>query len=222
MFLIPLWQRTQLEEVVLKNLCRFKENYSLDIHCIVSEIQAIRLCTQLGISYTIFENDPVGRKWNAGLLAIKDKEWENLCVIGSDDIVLEELFIQYENIHDDVAQFDGLAFYISKRDKFKNYRGYVGAGRKIKRSVIEALDYHLWDDTKSRGLDTSAELRLNDFGFTIKPYTANSPVLIDIKTDVNITTKIDSLIGYRLEKQDALNLIPPATLKELQQLYPKL
>lgn len=222
-FLIPLWNRTALEGICLRNLLRFRDDFgiNLGIHCIVSEPEAVSLCESLNIPYTIYENLPVGRKWNEGLWAIRNQEWEYLCIIGSDDIVTDELFFHYSTNAHRVAQFNRALLYDSPRVKFKSIKGYFGAGRIIHRDVIEMLHYTLWDSSISKGLDTSAQKRMAAYDVEVITIPVDKYPLIDIKTKVNITN-INNLFGQRVPYDIALDGVPNGTIKEICKLFPNL
>lgn len=115
--------------------------------------------------YTSHSNQPLGNKWNKALEASKCIEFDYVLVMGSDDFInlegLNWLFDQARKGFDFVG-FKDMYMVDSATKRVAYWRGYekrpnttIGAGRLIKREVIEALNWKLWSPTKRKGLDGS-------------------------------------------------------------------
>lgn len=157
------------------------------------------LVAQYGFDYTEAPNYPLGKKWNTGLKVTEGLKWDYLLILGSDDLInihlLERLILEAEAGHNLVGILD---FYVADVEHTKAYYwpGYngkrkgesVGAGRLIKREIIEATNYYLWTDHKNKGLDRGMYKRLQNAGgkpFNFKTLHTNCR-LVDLKTKYNI------------------------------------
>lgn len=144
--------------------------------------------------YLLHENKPLGKKWNYGLQFCKNMDFDYLVITGSDDLFCPNLWQWYQTINVHYAGLLDLYFIDGLRVKYcagfnKNRYGEPhGAGRVLHRSVLEELDWTLWDDNINIGLDASMTTRLQrldmqtqfikikDMGF----------VAADIKTSENL------------------------------------
>lgn len=117
-----------------------------------------------GWAYIEMPNQPLGRKWNAGVKALLSLDVDALVIIGSDDF----LSSTYLDIVQE--QLKRGAQLISVRDAFvyippDDTVAYIesvssGAGRVVTRRTIELLKGRLWDDDARAFLDSSIMHRL--------------------------------------------------------------
>lgn len=96
------------------------------------------LCKRYDVIGYEHENLPVGAKWNAGLREALKHDWDYLMTMGSDDLMSNELFRQFE-FHDEafgITQCGGLDVRTGEKRIFTNTY-VIGLGRCIRRDVIE-------------------------------------------------------------------------------------
>lgn len=115
------------------------------------------------------ENEPLSNKFNAGLEALRCKDFDFVFITGSDDVFTPGLFGYYEmkRTSDYVGLLD---FYFTDFQKTKYCPGFQynrqgephGAGRMIAKWILEELDYKLWDDGLNSGLDASMTNRMRN------------------------------------------------------------
>jgi hypothetical protein len=185
----------------LKYYLRIKKAYP-QIECLVVNSEGVleNMCNVAGVHYLSWKNRPLGGKWNAGLRYAKNLEWDYLLIMGSDDITNTEIFDTYERwaIADyDLIGFKDAYFYDMPTKNLRYWSGYenqrkgepTGAGRLIKRSVIEKLNYELWDGTKEKYLDSSMTKKLRPLKLKYKVLSLRETgdFLMGIKSAGNIT-----------------------------------
>ena len=143
-------------------------------------------------------NKPIGRKFNAGLQAAKDLDFSNLFITGSDDVFTPGLWDYYERNKD--SDYVGLLdFYFTDFFRTKYCPGFQhdrkgephGAGRMIKREVLEKNNWTLWDDEINQGLDASATKKLKGLNTHFFRCKDIGEVALDIKLSENIQSMTD-------------------------------
>lgn len=148
------------------------------------------------LGYVFHENKPLGKKWNYGLSYIQ-KECENfdyVIITGSDDFFSPDLWEWYKTL--DVHYAGLLDFYFMENGKVKYNEGFSanrkgephGAGRALHRSVLEAVNWKLWDDNLNEGLDASMTRTLSKLSMDKEfiKVQSNGFVALDVKSDMNI------------------------------------
>lgn len=165
---------------------------------IVGNEENREIAEEYSVMYVTQPNKPVGRKWNIGCELSKEIEWDYLFISGADDIYSPALFNYYAKNCEDYHYLGLLDFYfydlLTNRlkyfpgFKFNNKGDSLGAGRLLHRSLVESLNFELWDEINS-GLDGSMTKRL-DHVVGIKKKFINlrelGLVAIDIKDGENI------------------------------------
>lgn len=177
-----VWKRPQITEICFLGLERLKKVKGFEIipFAVISEPEMIPLCKKYGVAWTMHDNLPLGAKKNHGLKQVKGIEFDYLMEIGSDTLILDELLGHYKGIDLDFFGVSDVAFidtetgacrrWISKQTMF-------GAGRMIKRSVLERVNFNLWPEQLNRGLDTGSIYGLSKLGVKYhKTYPAEEPL----------------------------------------------
>lgn len=124
--------------------------------------------------YLIHENKPLGKKWNYGLQFCKSIKFDYLIITGSDDFFCPNLWAFYKDLSVhyfgllDLYFVDGLRVKYCPGFKLNRFGEPHGAGRAIHRSVLEALNWKLWDDEINIGLDASMTEKLNQLEMQTK------------------------------------------------------
>jgi hypothetical protein len=210
--LITLWKRPGLAGLVLSRCKSIKEKLSplldLEVMVVGSEGEASRvLAAANGFEYLECNNNPLGAKYNAGLRALKERDVDAVVLVGSDDFVDHRLFSTYAaGLRAGYALLGILDMYLLDLENLRTcyWRGYgprggrqgesLGLGRCISRSLLDQVNWTLWDDTLNRGLDGSMIERLASHllasperfplgTFSIREHGISA---IDVKSDVNL------------------------------------
>lgn len=130
-------------------------------------------------------NFPLGKKWNRGLLAFKDSDVDGIVILGSDDLITTPVLEYYAEHNPAFATLAELFVLDSASMKaIRIYRGRIGAGRYVRRDVLEAANWKLWDDGANKSLDRSVERTLKMRPEVVKPM--GKRYVLDIKSATNI------------------------------------
>lgn len=202
---MAVWKRPQITEICFSGINRMRTHPDYDIQAlaVISEESMIPLCEKYGVDWVITDNTPLGKKKNEGLRYAEKFEFDYLMEIGSDDLITNELLTSYKK-HLGV-DFFGIrdAAYIHSLDgacRRLISKSTYGAGRMIKRSVLEKMNWALWDDNKLKGLDNNSVFRMAREGvFYRQVPPMDRPGVIDIKSDENIW-KFNYLLGIEYDK----------------------
>ena len=171
-----LWRRPELTDVVLAHNARLAaavtDVVDLTVVAVGSEGRATRdLAARHGAAYVEHGNEPLGAKWNAGLRAVEARRPDAVLVVGSDDLVCEQLVRHYAALIRAgaryVALLDGWFLDLTTR-RAAYWPGYgwsrprepVGMARCVHRDWLDELGWELWAPELNRGLDASMTRRL--------------------------------------------------------------
>jgi hypothetical protein len=181
------------------------EGFEIIPFAVLSEPEMIPLCEKYGVNWVMHENLPLGAKKNYGLQQVREVEFDWLMEIGSDTLILDELLGIYKQVTCDFFGVSDCVFIETDsgacRRLTNKYTTY-GAGRIIKREVLEKMDFKIWPDQLSRGLDNGSIYNMNKKGISYRQiYPYEEPHVIELKSDVNIW-KFNHFKGteYPLEK----------------------
>jgi len=200
---VALWKRHELSKRVLNVLKSWKiEGFDIDLFCVISEDGSKKTCEDLGIEYCWTENKPVGKKMNFGLFSLKDKDFDYLMQLGSDDFVHKDIFKLYADSFKNNDPYFGVKEYyaVDEKNKRAQYWKYdvnhpTNHARFIRKDVLEKMAFNIWPDHLNSGLDTNSDVNLIKGGYRCKIYdTKKFPYIVDVKTETNIWT-YDELVG---------------------------
>lgn len=163
-----------------------------------------------GFLYMETENQPLGAKWNAALSLLRDQDVDGVVILGSDDLINEHYFHVLKRTLREGCPIVGLdTFFVldAQRGRMMEWLGYVppregesvGAGRFLRRDILNRLDWELWQNNLNSGLDASMWRRLRvDAARRELPFTnrvldcrAEGIVLVDVKTSTHLNCMED-------------------------------
>jgi len=187
LILLPIWEREKITRICLDNLRELKKDLNIDVLCVVSENWAKIAAFEYGFKYVYASNDCLGSKMNVGVKEALRYKWDYLMNLGSDDLISKELFKTYEphlKKGVDVLGITKVTFLdsVSKEAKEFDYKIMIGAGRCIKRKLIEEVG-EMYDKVQV-GLDRNSARKFDKYGATELDVPYN--MIVDIKSDVNI------------------------------------
>ena len=188
MILLPIWKREKITDICLSNLKRLQGKYKFDVLCVVSEQWAKVKAFEYGFKYIEDDNFPVGNKMNTGIEEALRFDWDYLMNLGSDDIIDERLFELYKPYIEEKRQCFGVTkvtFVNSKNKDVKryDYKHLIGAGRMIRRDIVEK--YMPLYPLKDKCLDDGSAKKMFGTQFTEIQNTEDD-LIVDIKSDDNI------------------------------------
>lgn len=205
-----VYQRAHLTAVVLAAYQRIQRNLAgvVDLHLLAVGSEGIAsqsLCEQFGFDYLEHRNSPLSDKWNAGILATRAYDPDGVIIVGSDDLVSENLFRVYGEKLTEGLDFFGLRdlyFYNAISQRLGYWSGYgtaspdrmdepIGCGRCYSRSLLRATDWNLWPHAQAREslLDELTMVHLQRCGFApvAFPMEQLGVRAVDVKVGKNIT-----------------------------------
>lgn len=209
-----IWKRLTLTQLVIQHHALLQNYFpgTISLWLVGSQGNASR---QLGsnlsrVYYTECPNYPISDKHNCGLQRLGQSSLasniDGVIIIGSDDFCEHGLFDLYRLYYCSRSfpqiHFMGLKDYVLldmktmqlKRLYFCEYNpisSYFGVGRFLSKSLLEAMDWTLWEDGLYQGLDQSMTRKLwYHFPFMDKVSLAISPkehdlVVLDVKSEAS-------------------------------------
>lgn len=214
---IALWKRKEVTEMCFKALEALKqrEDFEIEVFCVVSESGSVDLCKEYGYAWVWAENSPLSNKLNTGLQALKNKKFDYLLQLGSDDLISDSILDFYKGEFEAGTEYFGLKEYFmiepsTKRAKWWEYdiNHPIGAGRCFKRDLLEKMNWTLWSEGKEKGLDTDSDINIIKSATRCKILNGNKyPYVIDVKTTENIHN-FSKLIGLKVNYDFVTTYIP--------------
>lgn len=213
-----LWKRPEVSTISLNATIRQLKKLPINwkILCVGSEGKVSQeIAQKAGVDYTEYPNDPLGGKFNHGLLKIRGWNPDAVMVLGSDNSVTSG-FIQksVKSIQagtDVTGCLDGIMIdTVSK--KSIHWLGYggrrsgepLGSGRCYGGKLLERLDWKLWENRLNRVLDFSATTNCKNAKAAWSTFRLSPPdiIHIGIKSPVNLggwhgIAKVSKLINTR-------------------------
>lgn len=192
---LAVWQRPRITELCFMGVERLRQHPDFDIEtlAVISEPEMIPLCEKYNVNCVTHSNLPLGKKKNFGLQAARSFKFDYLMEIGSDTLVLNELLDCYKQDFIGVRDFFGIgdaAFIDSETGACRRVAGAstYGGGRMISRNALEAMEWKIWPDEKSKGLDNASVFNMARVGgfFYQQLRPGQVPLVVDIKSEVNI------------------------------------
>jgi hypothetical protein len=187
-----IWKRPEITEICFLGIKRLQRapGFHVEPFAVISEESMIPLCEKYGVEWCMTANHPLGAKKNYGLSQLRDKDFDFMMEIGSDDIVLDQLLEQYKKFFvkydffgiNDAAYIDAETLECARLQSEAVY----GAGRVISKNALEQMNFDLWDN-RNRGMDKASLTRLYNIGVKYWQIPAiDYPLVVDIKSPVNI------------------------------------
>lgn len=153
--LTAMYNRPRVSELFCMSITRLKnyheKNFELTVHAAVTGADSVAVCQKYGVSYVETPNQPLGDKWNLGMMdALKRYQQDYFLIMGDDDISANELLTEYTPFiekHTPYFGVNSLYFYDSKLKKAAQFRykqstsKLVGCGRMISRLAAESTGW---------------------------------------------------------------------------------
>ena len=216
--LLPVWERPEVFAIVMRQLERFTNSnkaYDFLVFFIVSNndsflFQNLSLINNSGLNFKTFEfsNHSLGQKLNFGIEKINELEYDFIMNLGSDDLLHSDLLKLYEPyLNSAIIGIDSCVFCQDSKNilnlKYYNKDRAVGAGRLISKKVIDTIlnaNDTLYSKHLSRGLDADSAMKMQNYGFSELVLSTDKPLIIDIKSDVNINSFENIAKHYNFDK----------------------
>jgi hypothetical protein len=223
----PMWRREELAKIMIRSLRRVIDGLSgsVDVVHLVcgSEGDKSRsIAMSCGAEYMEAQNQPLGAKFNAALQGAMSFNPDGVMVLGSDNFINADAFLMWDRFISEGVESMGFldAYMIDPfRRKMVHWLGYntsmrkgepLGSGRCYSRSLLDRVNWRLWDSRKRESLDWSVTQRLKQFNPVTRVGTMDNYGIyhLGVKTKENIVS-LDRFFKYtpdRIELVDASEL----------------
>ncbi|GAX60134.1 glycosyltransferases [Candidatus Scalindua japonica] len=173
--LTTLWKRHHIFKSFINRSKELKKNNNFDIEIVAvgSEGDITKeICETNCIHYLEFKNNPLGKKWNYGLNACKKMKPDYVMILGSDDLIsnnLLEAYLPYcQKGYDFLGVMDAY-FFDTVSNQCIYWSGYtnhrveesIGAGRLLSHKLLDKSNWKIWDDNLNNCLDRSMMTLIN-------------------------------------------------------------
>ena len=175
--LTALWKRPEIASLMLSNLQQIRQELEgtvdLEVLAVGSEgAESARLAGEHGALYVEHQNQPLGAKWNVGLIAVQPLNPDAVLVFGSDNFPDTRLIYQWaEFLWEGYDYLGFLDAYIMHVPSWRMIRwfGYhnhrrgesIGSGRCYSRRLLDRAGWSLWNGSLQKGLDWSVTQKLS-------------------------------------------------------------
>jgi len=179
----------KVSRIALEGVKRLQKTHNVKLFAVTHCQADYELASEYGMAVMV-DQYPVGLKFNQGLslLEASGLEFDYLIQAGDDDVIAPSVLDSYEGIDADVIGCKQMYFYSEGRAWLFHYApnndSMMGAGRAIKRIVLDRCQWKLWGDTQMKGLDFRSELNMRKKG--TKFQIVENKGIVDVKTDKNI------------------------------------
>jgi hypothetical protein len=191
------WKREEVFKLFSKGLRRLCDTFDLTALVVGSEGTKTH-CE--GFYYLDFPNDPLGRKWNAGMKAFSKLNPDYVMIIGSDDFVTDntmQYILDRCNEGFDVIGMRDCYFYDSTTERLGYWKGFtathrigesMGMCRTLSKRVLDLLRWEPWYSKANAGLDWTMTQRLKGIKHTQHVFSLREQGLfaVDYKSVGNI------------------------------------
>lgn len=205
-FIIAIYKRHELTKIVLDHYRELQKKYGFVIVIAGSEGNKSKQLAK-GFDYIEVENSPLTFKNNAMMLRAKKHDPDAVVLMGSDDIINENVVEYYykliEQKEQRVCGFSDLYFYDYMSGIASHYESAkaFGAGRFFPRNVLNKIRFKGWGQEKDKGCDGENQDVLNNHGVgeihNISLSDING-ILIDIKGGLSISDRNITLVGKQV------------------------
>lgn len=219
---IPVWKRPEITRLCYESLQR---TYSIapdwlkfQTVIVASNKEDAALAQEYGFDVFMFDNKPVGRKFNRGLeYALEAHNWDYLFQLNSDDILSVDFWTLLTPYIERKMFFfgvDRVYFYDSVTKDMREFNYSMGCGiRFIRRDIVERAGFiekneeevfELWPNNINAGLDNASSAhvlsRANKMQYMCRTERMNRPVVVDIKSETNIHPFSEFKMARRLSE----------------------
>jgi len=178
------YNRIKVFRLWCASIQRLRDNFG-DIPTIVtSEKDDEGTCVDYNIIHHIKNNNYFSRKFNKSMLEMRKQDVDYVMVLGSDDIVSNDLFAKILNAAEsnpDLIYISNIYFYSPYLEKglikFVSERN-LGVCRTVSRRVLDKVDWMPWHGDRRKGLDADM---MNNIRTYVKTMKRVDGMVVDVK-----------------------------------------
>lgn len=172
------------------------DKHEIDVTCVISEESYIEVCNSYGFNWVYADNEPVGKKINAGIKHTLKEPYDYLMMMNSDDIIDKKLIDEvYDPFFESLNPFFGIDRVTFVNFKTKEARDLVhefsilGIGKCIRKDCVKRAFNDLGElyvDKLNRGLDDTMMDNLIRLGIWPTVVKYEGQMAWDFKSETNI------------------------------------
>ena len=198
---------------------------------VTSEKEDIPICEEYDITHVVCKNKPLSRKFNRSMLAMKKYDPDYVMVLGSDDIVSNDLFgkirDEAERGYSVIAISNIYYFspYVSRNFvKFSSTR-LLGVCRTVHKKILSSVDWTPWNWDRGHGLDANMWNNIRDH--VLGDIMIVDGMVVDVKTKINMNSynlwasKVNGLNVRFEDEQEFLDILSEEELEILTKIKGK-
>ena len=191
------WRRPEVFEKFALGIRRLQDKFDV-IPLVVGSEGDKSHCE--GFHYLERPNNPLGRKWNEGMKAMRSLKPDYVMIMGSDDFMTDDT-MQY--IIDrckegyDLIGIKDCYFYDARTERLGYWKGFraphrvnesMGMCRTINGRMLEKMKWQPWHSTANKGLDWTMTLKIRGIRHKSHVFSMREKELfaMDYKTKDNI------------------------------------
>jgi len=235
-----VWKRSELTKIVLSYYATLKTKLSdkiqLYLLAVGSEGEKSRqLCESCGFDYLEYPNEPLSSKWEYGLNHCVNYDPDAVIIVGSDDLVSQNLIEFYDDKLREGLVCMGLKnayFFNAITQQLFLWKGYdssdvrrfgetTGLGRCLSRILLDKLNFSVWKDIKINStLDKVMSQRLLNLGLYPLDYENLILVQVDDKKYIKVghcSFDLTSINAFSIDIKTEVNITPFITLLKSSQ-----
>lgn len=221
-FIIAIYKRHDLTKIVLDYYRELSKKYGFKIVVAGSEGKASKKLAR-GCTYIEVPNDYLTEKNNAMMLKAKELKPDAVVLLGSDDLICENIIQWYYQLDTDkVMGFADIYFHDTKSKVTSHYTTdkHFGAGRYYPKKVLEQCNYKPWNGKLKRGCDWNSELYLRGLGVEFERIELDkiNGFLIDIKHTDNLSSKNIIFVGNQINYNIMAKKLNPKVAEKIEKL----
>lgn len=183
------WKRPELTKVVLDH----SASASRAVKFVCVDTFGPGLAGIFGHPWTILNNrNVIGEKFNTGLWFLRSLDLDAVMILGTDDLLSEQIFrmarIHIEDGYDWFGLIDCYVYHAASEEMryWPGYRGEregetIGTARTFSRRYLDAHDWKLWPDDATVGLDGFSNPARSDFKGVAMTMAECKGAVIDVK-----------------------------------------
>lgn len=217
--------RHEMTLVFLQAMVAIREKFGVSLHVAVTEgDQIVHHLIENNVDFVECPNKPLGKKWNAIFLHLKESDLTHYLILGSDDIPSHG-FIRHALTLEkyDISGITGLWFWglNPKRAGFCVFgffptKNMAGAGKIISKKVVALCDHQPWEDRVNYGMDANMMQNIRRCSIQrgvplashLYSLKQTGGFLLDVKYQNHISSMSPITRRVSFERQDAYNVLP--------------
>jgi hypothetical protein len=133
------YKRPEVTRIFLEGIRRLQSEFNISYTFVCSLQEDIDLIESEGFKTYLFANEPLSNKWNFGLNTAMRTDFDELLILGSDDLISNEGVKLLLNCPRSYRGFGDIYFYHIRTKEFGYFsqsERLIGAGRMIRKDAL--------------------------------------------------------------------------------------